>query len=184
MQSGYSFGHLITLLTRNKHFCTIFFNFLPISNLSLFPLILKESTPSWRPLQPSIRIFGSQSQLAASELSEVEALMTNELGGRRRAGLPGCNFQFSVTLVTFLVTAHTPTKDCISKSKVFISTCTCTCGCSLHSDHLHTTFITYLCDSDAVILKLLMRPDLLCVPPTLCVVTSGHLDTAETVWSR
>ena len=47
-------------------------------------------------------------------MSEVEALMTNELGGRRRAGmeagLPGCNFQFSVTLVTFLVTAHTPTK--------------------------------------------------------------------------
>ena len=43
-------------------------------------------------------------------VSEVEALMTNELGGRRRAGLPGCNFQFSVTLVTFLVTAHTPTK--------------------------------------------------------------------------
>ena len=104
--------------------------------------------------------------------------MTNELGGRRRAGLPGCNFQFSVTLVTFLVTAHTPTKRIVYQS-IYIYTCTC--GCSLHSDHLHTTSITYLCDSDAVILKLLMRDDLLCVPPTLCVVTSGHLDTAETV---
>ena len=46
--------------------------------------------------------------------------MTNELGGRRRAGLPGCNFQFSVTLVTFLVTAHTPTKRIVYQSPKYL----------------------------------------------------------------